>query len=153
MTQRTDSVDTPRYVLMSGNQPIYPTINFDDPDTHCVCVYGFSDRSIYDTFIEKAAQALTPYPLVKRYLSKQIAALDAAGMRDGCLKLVILDATDPAQPALAVATMETVLLAHQDNTNQVPVEYEFVFDPETSGYRFRDGSRKVPAINPLSFVK
>lgn len=152
MPKRKDFVNIPCYVLKSGNQTIYPTINFDDPDTHSVCIYGFSDKPIYDKFIKSADQALTPYPLVKGYLSNQVD--EAASIKDGgdCRRLVILDAIDQAQPVLSAATMATVLLAYQEKAKQVRIEFELVFDPETTGYRLRDDSNDVPAIAPSQIV-
>lgn len=153
MSKRTDSANTPRYVLRNGNQAIYPSIRFDNPDTDCVCVYGFSGKAIYDKFIKSTEQALTPYPLVAGYLLNQIddtCSDEAPGDRP---RLVILDATDQAQPVLLVATMATVLLAQQEGVKQVSVEYELVFDPETTGYRFKDDSTIELPIDPLCIVK
>ena len=149
MSKRTGFANTPYYVLKSGNLPIYPKINFDDPDTHCDCIYGFSDKPIYDSFIKSDAQALTPYPLVKGYLSHQIDEADSVATQGDRLRLVILDAADQAQPVLLAATMATVLLAQQEKTKQVSVEYELVFDPETTGYRFRNDSKGVPPLDSL----
>ncbi len=134
MTQKSVQANTPSYVLKQGNQSISPTILLADPNASCVCVYGFSDKPIYDEYIKGNSAALTPYPLVKGYLSNQIDSADS----DGGLRLVILDATDDAQPVLAATTMATVLLAQQQNEKQVSIEFELVFDPESAGYRFSD---------------
>jgi hypothetical protein len=134
MSQTTDFANTPRYLLKSGNQAIYPTINFEDPDTNCICVYGFSEKPIYDKFIWSTSQLLTPYPLVQRYLSNQLGQSASTHTSGNCLMLVILDATDHFQPVLSATTMKSVLKALQDDSIHVPVEFELVFDPETSGY-------------------
>jgi hypothetical protein len=153
MSKRTDFANTPWYVLKSGNQPIHPTIKFNDSDTHCICVYGFSDKPIYDRFIKNTTQELTPYPLLKGFLSSQIDKADSVETEGVCLTLVILDATDPAQPGLFAANMATVLLAQQEKAKQVSIEYELVLDPETTGYQFPVVSPDVPPVDPLFLVK
>ena len=143
--------NTPYYVLKSGNQPIYPTINFDDPDTNCRCVYGFSDKPIYDKFIKGADQVLTPYPLVKGYLVNQIAGANSAETNGVRLSLVILDATDATQPVVSIATMATVLLALQENAMQLPVDFELAFDPVTVSYPMK--RRDSKGIFPIQLTK
>ena len=139
MFQKTDFADTPCYVLKSGNLPIFPKVVGDDPDADCVCVYGFSNKLVYDQFIKNAAQPLTPYPLVNGYLANQIAVIGSDDTNGAGLRLVILDATDPAQPVLTAATMAAVLLAQQEKAKQIPVEFELVYDPETNSYRLNNG--------------
>ena len=111
MSKKTSFANTPWYVLKSGNQPIYPMINLAEPHTPCECIYGFSDKAIYDVFIKGAGEPLTPYPLVKGYLSHQLDAAGSAETKRDRLRLVILDATDQAQPVLLATTMASVLLA------------------------------------------
>ena len=142
MKNRTGFANTPCYLLKSGNQPIYPTINFDDPGTTCICAYGFSDKPLYDEFIKNANQPLTPYPLVKRYLANQIAEANSAETNGVRLSLVILDATDPAQPVVSVAKMAAVLLALQEKAMQIPVEFELGFDPVTASYQIKKRNSK-----------
>lgn len=146
MKIKTSFANTPQYVLKSGNQPIYPTIKFDALDTTCICVYGFSDKPLYDEFINNASRILTPYPLVKLYLANQIAEANSAETNGVCLSLVILDATDPAQHVVSVATMSAVLLALQEKAMQVPVEFELGFDPVTVSYQVkkRDSKGTLP---------
>ena len=150
---KINNTNTPRYILKSGNQPICPTIKLDDPDTQCVCVYGFSDKLIYDKFIKNAGQALTPYPLVAGYLSNRIEEARSATTHGDHLNLVILDATDSAQSVLPAATMATVLHAVQEKSKQVSIEYELVYDSETTCYRLRNDPKDAPAIDPLCSVK
>ena len=138
MTNTARFANTPHYVLKSGNQTIYPTIDSDDPDVSCSCVYGFSDKPIYDTFIKGADQLLTPYPLVMGYLNKIIDDQASCASKRACPGYVILDATDGGQPVLAAATISAVLLAHQEKSNQVPIDIELVFDSDTASYRFRE---------------
>ena len=146
MTKTARFANTPYYVLKSGNQPIYPTIDFDDPDKSCRCVYGFSDKPIYDKFIKSANQLLTPYPLVKGYLTKMIDDQDSRESKRVCPGYVILDATDGVQPVLAAATLAAVLLAHQEKSKQVPIEVELILDPETASYcvKKRDSKSILP---------
>ena len=138
MTKAARFANTPYYVLISGKQPIYPAINFIDPDTSCSSVYGFSDKPVYDKFIKGADHLLTPYPLVKGYLSRLIGDQNSRDAKRHVPGYVILDATDGAQPVLAAATVAAVLLAHQENSKQVPIEVELIFDPETTSYRFQE---------------
>ena len=151
MTIKARFANTPYYVLKSGNQPIYPTIGFDAPDTSCSCVYGFSDKPIYDKFIKGADQLLTPYPLVKGFLTKMIDDQDSLESKRVCLGYVILDATDGAQPVLAAATVAAVLLAHQEKSKQVPIEVELILDPETASYCVK--KRDSNGILPISSTK
>ena len=151
MPNTTDLIDTPRYLLKSGSQAIFPTINFENPDTNCVCVYGFSDKPIYDKFIERAEQLLTPYPLVKGYLTNQIAEASSDG--EGThLAIVILDAAGPKDPILSAASMATVLLAEQEKATQVQTEFRLAFDSETKGYRFDKGDMQLLQTMPNYIV-
>ena len=146
MPKTTDLIDTPCYLLKSGSQAIFPTINFENPDTNFVCVYGFSDKPIYDKFIESAEQLLTPYPLVQGYLTNQIAEVSSDG-GGAHLAIVILDATGLEAPILSAASMTTVLLAQQEKAKQVQTEFCLAFDPEMNGYRFdKDDMRLLQAM-------
>ena len=154
MTKTARFANTPYYVLKSGNQPIYPTIDFDDPDTSCSCVYGFSDKPIYDKFIKGADQLLTPYPLVKGYLTKMIDDQNSRESKRVCPGYVILDATDGGQPVLAAATIAAVLLAHQEKSKQVPIEVELVFDQDTASYHVKKREAKgALQIEPKHIVQ
>ena len=143
MTKTARFANTPYYVLKSGNQPIYPTIGFDDPDTSCRCVYGFSDKPIYDKFIKGADQLLTPYPLVKGFLTKMLDDKNSRDSKHVCPGYVILDATNGEQPVLAAATIAAVLLAHQEKSKQVPIEVELVFNQDTASYHVKKLEAKV----------
>ena len=134
MTKDKALANTPYFVLRSDNQPICPTLHCDDPKAKCVCVYGFSGRSVYDQFIGSTKQQLVPYPLVQGYLANQVA--DAAEKKGAQSGLVILDATDGEQPKLLAATMDAVRLAQQEKAKQIEVEYELEFDTANGGYRF-----------------
>ena len=144
MTNKTN-FDTPKYVLKSGNQPIALTINSDDPTASCVCVYGFSDKLIFDAYKKNDKQPLIPYPLVKGYLANQIATAESAGKKGADTGLVILDATGPTQPTVFAATMAAVLNAQEENTKQVPIEFELIFNSETDCY-FKHDFKETPAV-------
>ena len=135
MPLESNTASTPFYVLKSGNQAIYPTIEFDNQDTNCVCVYGFSDKPIYDKFIKSTEQHLTPYPLVKGYLVNQVAEAASSKNEESKLRLVILDAANFEQSVLSAATMANVLLAHQAKVKQVSIDCELVLDPATNSYQ------------------
>lgn len=145
MTKIAEFANTPVYVLKSGAQPIYPTVLSDDSGLNCICVYGFSEKLIYDQFVKNASQALTPYPLVKGYLANRIAEAKVAEADGVYPTLVILDATDPSQPCLSAAKMTSVLRSQEEKAKQVPIEYELVFDSETTSYQFKNDLTTVTA--------
>lgn len=133
MLRKEACATTPRYVLKSGSLPISPAIKIDDQKISCV--YGFSDKMIFDQFIESATKPLTPYPLVKGYLSNQIEAADAEQTNGRHLQIMILDATNERQAVVAAASMASVLLAMQEQEKQVSIEYELIIDSQTNRYR------------------
>ena len=126
-----------------GATGLLTTINLDDLKTNCTCVYGFSDKTIFDEFIKNAKQPLTPYPLVQGYLANQIAEAESAGKNGAGIGLIILDATDPKQPTVSAATMKAVLAAQQEKATQVQVELQLVFNSETGGY-LKSNSEQTP---------
>ncbi|QEG21077.1 hypothetical protein [Mariniblastus fucicola] len=141
MTQQTLEASTPCYLLKHGSQPISVPIHPDDPNANCVCVYGFSDKPVYDQFVKTATRLLTPYPLVKGYLANQLAtdsiSADTISETETVLRrLVVLDATDESQTVVLAASMASVLAAQQQGAKRVSVEYELTFDPSTKSYRF-----------------
>lgn len=135
MTKNVTLAKRPGYMLKSGSEPIFPKVVFDAATQVGVCIYGFSGKPIYDDFIRSAAQLLTPYPLVMRFLAEKIASLDTVSSSEIGPALVILDATSATQPVVVAATMATVLQAMEDNVKQVPVEFELVFDGEKGSYQ------------------
>lgn len=139
MEQFPNTGKTPNYVLRSDNKPFSPAIEFADTenetDANCVCVYGFSDKPIYDTFLKSVSQLLTPYPLVKGFLQREITEGEEAATLGHSMRLVVLDAAHLSQPILKVATMVAVLRAMQENEKQVPVEYELAYEAGTQSYR------------------
>ncbi|MDB2686831.1 hypothetical protein N9Y42_06425 [Mariniblastus sp.] len=143
MTKKTDFASTPKYVLKSEGQPLCSTLDLTDPKSSRTCVYGFSDKSIYDQFIKNAKQPLTPYPLVHGYLTNQIAEVESAGKNGAGIGLIILDATDPKQPTVSAATVKAVLAAQQEKATQVQVELQLVFNSETGGY-LKSNSEQTP---------
>ena len=130
----TIEIATPYYVLMDGKQRRGPALHASSSKT-CVAIYGFSDKSPYDKFLNRSEQTLTPYPLVKRYLSSQIAAVDSDTPLDSCLKLVVLDAAGPDAPLLYATTMEAVLEAQENRTPQVAVSFLLSFDGTSATYQ------------------
>ena len=144
MTNETDFANTPKYVLRDEGQPVHTTLNVDDSNTSCTCVYGFSDKRIFDEFNKNAKQHLTPYPLVQGYLANQITEAESAGMKGIGIGLIILDATAPTQAKVSAATMAAVLGAQQEKAKQVPIELELVFSSETGGYLKHDSKRTPP---------
>jgi|GEM_PF-839570 len=136
------------YVLMDGKNRLGPTIAISDSCPIDVCIYGFSDKPLYDRFIKTCSQNLTPYPLVKGYLSDQIASVDCPGKTSGGTKLVVLDAGGMEQQVVFAATMKAVLKAQLEKAAVVIADWQLVLDAGTSGYtvtrRPDDDSLKSP---------
>lgn len=153
MPKQPTHAANPFYILRSGKQSIYPTINTDDPNSNCVCIYGFSDKPIYDKFIQSTDRLLTPYPLVDGYLKNRIADEATATGNQPSLQLVILDATHFSQPTISAATMAAVLLARQEKSSQTPVEFELTFDSETRSYAIQVNSGEQSSGETPSIVK
>ena len=129
-------LNTPYYVLMDGLRRIGPKILPSQGGMECSPIYGFSDKSFYDTFRTHSHLALTPYPLVKVYLREQV---DAPG--DG-LRLVVVDAAGPHEPCLYAATMKAVLEAQENRTTHVTAAHCLMFNQETNAYRFPASSEQ-----------
>lgn len=132
MPKDDSAASTPHYVLLDGNQRIGPNVLPLRPEVSCSVIFGFSDKGPYDLFCKNCDLALTPYPLVKGYLSNQI---ESSGHT---LNLVVLDAEQPREPGLHAATMEAVLQAHQSETTRLNVSHWLSLDPETDAYQVRE---------------
>lgn len=126
--------DTPSYVLRDENRPIGPQVVPLPSGIECLPVYGFSNKTFYDTFGGNGQQTLKPYPLVKGFLR---AHVDAPG---NGLKLVVIDAAGPGDPYLLAATMNAVLEAQEKRSTEVTVAYRLVFDHEVGAYRVQEAS-------------
>ena len=138
MNQKTiekSSVATPHYVLMDGKNRIGPSVTRGPCANTCLAIYGFSGKLAYDRFQRNSKQKLTPYPLVKGYLSNQIAADNEADAKESSLKLVVLDAAGPDDPQLFAVTMQAVLDAQEDRIPQVTASHRLTFAPEHSTYQ------------------
>lgn len=120
--------ETPRYVLLNDKLRLCPELLPTQGGPACTAIYGFSDKQPYDLFCANCDLPLTPYPLVKGYLKKQIAD------SDGCIQLVVVDATGPLQIQMNAATMNLVLEAQEQNANQVAVSFRLTLDPASKAY-------------------
>ena len=136
-TIETLSVATPYYVLMDGKNRLGPTVSDGPVGNDCLAIYGFSSKDPYFRFEQNCEIKLTPYPLVKGYLSNQIAADDSTD-HDNILKLVVLDATGPNDGLLHAATMRAVLDAQENRMPEVSVSHHLSFDAQTSTYQIVD---------------
>jgi hypothetical protein len=119
---------TPYYVLRDGNHRIGPAVVQVSSGIACLPIYGFSDKIPYDNFCSESQLELTPYPLVKGYLQSQVETQGEG------LKLVVLDAAGPREPALHAATMEAVLEAQENRTTHVTATHLLRFDHKASVY-------------------
>ena len=122
-------VKTPRYVLRDGAYPTFPSVLQISPDVHRHVIYGFSDKPEYDVFLSGSSLALTPYPLVKGFLTTQIE-LDS-----GSLRLVVLDAASSAERCLYAATFQSVLESFHLGSECVAVSHRLVLEESSSHYR------------------
>lgn len=119
---------TPRYLLMEDRNPIGPAVAPVPPAVDCIAVYGFSGKPAYDRFVTASNRELRPYPLLKAYLQKQIAA----GAEK--LRLVILDAEHPNQQSIRAVSMESACNAQSANDSHIDAEYHLRADPLTGVY-------------------
>jgi hypothetical protein len=128
MNSTAVTASTPHYVLMNAGQRIGPKVVPAASRIECSLIYGFSDKEPYDTFIANSQSALTPFPLVKRYLRNQLDEPDSG------LKLVVIDAAGPSQPYLRAASMQAVLEAHENHADQVAATYRLTLDQQADAY-------------------
>ena len=120
----------PSHVLLKDNHRIGPSFLPSESDVPpCKAIYGFSNKTRFDSFCMNSEQMLIPYPLVVGYLQNQI---EEAG--DG-LTLVVLDATGPSAPTIYAATMEDVLTAIQNCMPHVTARHVLQVDQDNNRYR------------------
>lgn len=119
---------TPRYVLKEGSLPARPPLSPASLGIRSTVIFGFSDKPEYDAFIANSELALTPYPLVKRFLEGHLA-LDIDG-----LKLIVIDALSSHQQTLRAATFQSVLSSLRQNAKTVPVTHRLLLDESASAY-------------------
>ena len=132
-------IKTPRYVLKEGSHPTCPSIQPASADDHSIVIYGFSDKPEYDAFLSASSLALTPYPLVKGFLTNQIE-LDS-----NSLKLIVVDAVSPVERSLYAATFQSILDSFQSGSDRVPVSHQLELDGESSLYQIEASSALAPA--------
>lgn len=121
--------NTPRYVLNDAAYPACPSLTETSLQDHSVVIYGFSDKAKYDIYLKASSLALTPYPLVKRFLEKHV------DQNTDETKLVVVDADSPTQPSVDAATFQNVLEAIRLGSETVNLTHKLILDPKTSNYR------------------
>ncbi len=131
---------TPHYVLKEGAIPICPSVVQTSSGIPTVVIYGFSDKPEYDVFLSTRTLALTPYPLVKRFL------MDKIEIDGSFVKLIVLDAASSTERCLYAATFQTVLESFQLGSESVAVSHRLVLEASSSCYR-------VEAFSPLVAVQ
>ena len=122
-------VPTPSYVLLNEKTRISPTVVALQSGRKCIALYGFSDKTPYDSFRSNSQLALTPFPLVKGYLQTLIDSVSEH------LHLVIIDACGPNETQVNAATMEAVLAAQKSQVGTVVVEYTLAYREESKSYQ------------------
>lgn len=119
---------TPRYVLKDGSHPTCPSILQASSDAQSTAIFGFSGKPEYDVFLQASLIALTPYPLVKRFLEDQVSHNITS------LKLIVLDAASHRQEILYAATFESVLTSLKLGLDSVELSYQLVLDEPSGAY-------------------
>jgi hypothetical protein len=97
--------------------------------TEVFAIYGFSNKIRYDQFQRKSLLLTTPYPLVARYLQRQI------DLDDRSLRLIVLDATSPLQEVVYAATLQVVLNAINSKVETVEATHRLCLDSPTAAYQ------------------
>ncbi|EKK02000.1 hypothetical protein RBSH_02698 [Rhodopirellula baltica SH28] len=121
--------NTPRYVLNDAAYPICPSMTETSLQDHSVVIYGFSDKARYDIYLKASSLALTPYPLVKRFLEKHV------DQNADEVQLVVIDPESPTQTPVHAATFQNVLEAMRLGSKTVNLSHKLIFDSKTSKYQ------------------
>jgi hypothetical protein len=122
-------VKLPKYVLLHQGKKFGPQVLETTPRTNGIAIYGFSEKATFDAFCQLSKQALTPYPLVKRYLRDQIEA--------ACEKeaVVVVDATSPEALELDGVSMTDLLAAIEHESPDVAVRFRFTKELQSDKYQ------------------
>ncbi len=123
-----DMAKTPRYVLKDGTFPTCPLLWQTSESKASTVIFGFSDKPHYDAFLAVSTLALTPYPLIRRFLENKIVDVDS-------LQLVVLDADSAQQQVLEATTFQSVLSSMGATCGTVPVTHRLLLDSRTAQYR------------------
>ena len=119
---------TPRYVLMHDRIPAGPSV-MQTSEVEVIAVFGFSSKPLYDAFLSHSPMALTPYPLVKGYLQRQV------DLGTAVMQLVVLDANGPQQLNLPAATARAIVESLDLKRDEVEVSHELIFDDSSGCYQ------------------
>ncbi len=122
---------TPHYVLREGNHPTSVNVHITPSHSPSTAIFGFSDKLQYDAFLSSSSLALTPYPLVRRFL------IDHLANNGHTLSLVAIDAATPLQPNLFATTYQSLLTALQNNEASVPITHQLSLDERTAEYTIK----------------
>lgn len=134
---------SPRYVLKQGAIPTCPPLVQAVSDAQTSAIFGFSSKPAYDVFMSASTLALTPYPLIKRFLQSQID-LDLVA-----LNLVVLDAVSSTERYLYAASFQTILESLQLGSDRVTISHRLTLDDATASYKIESFSLLSP-VKPLS---
>jgi len=124
--------DTPRYVLLEGKDPIGPDVTSTTSNAGCVAIYGFSAKRAYDAFISNSDRQLRPYPLMKGYLRNRIA--DGQGETF----LVVIDPVTSTDEHVNVATMQSILAAHNGNEKRINSGLQDMCKQQNNNYQWNE---------------
>ena len=120
---------TPRFVLMQDRNPIGPKTLPEDGGQAITTIFGFSSKLRYDEFLRENTNPLTPFPLVQRFMQRELEQNATA------LMLVVLDAASPVQDVVSAATFQAILDALGQNKETVELTHELTLDKATQLYR------------------
>jgi hypothetical protein len=123
------TMGTPRYVLLRERERLEPKLLALTHAPTYSAIFGFSDKPAYDRFCQNCSVAVTPYPLVQRYLRERCDEVDAT------VKLVVIDAVGPSEMVLHATTMDCVLAALESKAASLTPSFSLRFDSEFQAYR------------------
>jgi hypothetical protein len=118
----------PRYVLMQDQRPLGPSLTLA-AEAEATVIYGFSGKPQYDAFLQQSSIALTPYPMVQRFLQRQ-SHLDTPQVQ-----MVVLDAASPTQSNLRATTAQAIVDSFDRKQDTVAVSHELSLDGTSGLYR------------------
>jgi hypothetical protein len=128
MTSNALTVAKPRYLLLGSDGPVGPEVIRSTTDTGSSAVFGFSSKEHYDRFCTATELPLRPYPLLKGHLRK---SPEFTGER---ITLICVDPGGPVEAEFQATSAESLLLAIETGSDQVPIQFHLIGSPQGSAY-------------------
>lgn len=128
MTSNTSTVAKPRYLLLGSDGPVGPELIRLTTDTDSSAVFGFSSKEHYDRFCAATELALRPYPLMKGHLRRPP---EYTGDR---ITVICVDPGGPVEVEFQATSAESLLLAIETGSDEVPIQFHLIGSPQGSAY-------------------